>query len=116
MTNEEAIKHISEVVAFQKGEPRNPPLELAYSYVCEDILENDIDNWLNSDVSSYLSQFSELAEQIVEEWSGYTRNKDTLGSETGKMFEGLCLVPLSSMFYVKFYERLKKYEKDLSER
>ena len=37
---------------------------LAAMYAMDDIIENDIDEWLNNDVSEYLMQFPDTARAI----------------------------------------------------
>jgi hypothetical protein len=90
MTNEKAIELIRE-----KCEEDNQPERLAAMYAMDDIIDADIDTWLNTDVSQYLAQFPDVARELAD---------------------GLCNVSQSMYYYAKFYEILNSYDEALSER
>ena len=104
MTNEKAIQVIKE-----KAKDGEQPEQLAAMYAMDDIVTDDIDTWLNNDVSEYLMQFPDiardLADDLIEE--GVTKSK---------LADGLCDVSKSMRHYVKFYEILTSYHIALSER
>ena len=104
MTNEKAIQVIRE-----KSKDANHPKELAALYAMDDIVEDDIDTWLNTDVSEYLMQFPDIARDLANELieEGVTK---------AKLADGLCNVSESMHHYVKFYEILTSYHIALSER
>ena len=83
--------------------------QLAAMYAMDDIVSDDIDTWLNTDVSEYLMQFPDiardLANDLIEE--GVTKSK---------LADGLCDVSEAAYYYVKFYEILTSYHIALSER
>ena len=104
MTNEKAIQVIKEK---SKGGAQSE--QLAAMYAMDDIVTDDIDTWLNNDVSQYLMQFPDiardLANDLIEE--GVTKSK---------LANGLCDVSEAAYHYVKFYEILTSYHIALSER
>lgn len=104
MTNEKAIQVIKE-----KSKDADQPKELASLYAMDDIVEDGIDTWLNTDVSEYLMHFPdiarELANELIEE-----------GVTKARLADGLCSVSESMHHYVKFYEILTSYHMALSER
>lgn len=106
MTNEQAIKRISEVMERPKV---SKSLELAYQWVCEDIIEEDYDKWIQNDLSGYLAAFPEICSELAKESmaSGITMES---------MAEGLIGVSRSMYHYTKFRELLASYDKGLSER
>ena len=104
MTNEKAIQVIKE-----KAKGGEQPERLAAMYAMDDIVADDIDTWLRTDVSEYLMQFPDiardLANDLIEE--GVTKSK---------LANGLCDVSEAAYHYVKFYEILTSYHMALSER
>tara|TARA_X000001382_G_C3160001_1_gene175897 strand:- start:926 stop:1240 length:315 start_codon:yes stop_codon:yes gene_type:complete len=104
MTNEKAIQVIKE-----KAKDGEQPEQLAAMYAMDDIVTDDIDTWLNNDVSEYLMQFPDiardLANDLIEE-----------GVTKAKLADGLCDVSESMYHYVKLYEILTSYHIALSER
>ena len=104
MTNEKAIQVIKE-----KAKGGEQPEQLAAMYAMDDIVTDDINTWLNNDVSQYLMQFPDiardLANDLIEE--GVTKSK---------LANGLCDVSEAAYHYVKFYEILTSYHMALSER
>ena len=104
MTNEKAIQVIKE-----KSKGGEKTEQLAAMYAMDDIVSNEIDTWLNTDVSEYLMQFPDiardLANDLIEE--GVTKSK---------LADGLCDVSEAAYYYVKFYEILTSYHIALSER
>ena len=104
MTNEKAIQLIQE-----KSKHGERTERLAAMYAMDDIIQNDIDIWLSSDVSEHLMQFpdiaSDLASDLIEE-----------GVSKDKLAEGLCDVSESIFYYVKFHELLTSFDMALSER
>lgn len=104
MTNEKAIQVIRE-----ESKDADHPKELAALYAMDDIVEDDIDTWLNTDVSEYLMQFPDIARDLANELieEGVTK---------AKLADGLCNVSESMHHYVKFYEILTSYHMALSER
>jgi len=104
MNNQTAINIILENKKPCKAE------KLAAMFACDDIIADDIDVWLNRNVSEYLTQFPDTAESLV---------KDLLKDDTvskRQMADGLAEVSRSMYFYVKFHEVLSNYEIALSER
>ena len=64
MTNEQAIRRISLIME----QPEVPgSLELAYQWVCEDIIESDYDQWIQNDLSEYLAAFPEICSELADE-------------------------------------------------
>ena len=104
MTNEKAIELIRE-----KCEEDNQPERLAAMYAMDDIIDADIDAWLNTDVSQYLAQFPDVARELADDVM-----KEGISIE--KLADGLCNVSQSMYYYVKFYEILSSYDEALSER
>ena len=62
MTNEKAIQLIKE-----KAKEDNQPERLAAMYAMDDIVDDDIDTWLNTDVSQYLAQFPDVARELADD-------------------------------------------------
>lgn len=104
MTNEEAIKIIK--IKSAMGDRSE---KLAALYAMDDIVHDDIDTWINEDVSKYLMQFPDIARDLSTELidEGVTKEK---------LAEGLCDVSESVYYYVKFHELLNSYSTALSER
>ena len=104
MTNEKAIELIRE--KSKNGERTE---QLAAMYAMDDIIESDVDEWLNNDVSEYLMQFPDTARLLA---------KDLIKEEVSqeKLVEGLCDVSESMFYYVRFHEILTSYDIALSER
>ena len=104
MTNEKAIQVIKE-----KAKGGEQSEQLAAMYAMDDIVTDDIDTWLNNDVSQYLMQFPDiardLANDLIEE--GVTKSR---------LANGLCDVSEAAYHYVRFYEILTSYHIALSER
>ena len=104
MTNEKAIQVIKE-----KAKGGEQSEQLAAMYAMDDIVTDDINTWLNNDVSQYLMQFPDiardLANDLIEE--GVTKSR---------LANGLCDVSEAAYHYVKFYEILTSYHIALSER
>lgn len=105
MTNEKAIQLILE--KSKRGEQAE---SLAAQYAMDDILTDDIDTWLNRDVSDYLMQFPDTAESLVED---LIRDTDITKEQLAK---ALTDVSVSMYHYVKFHELLTSYDMALSER
>ena len=93
----------------EKSKDADHSKELAALYAMDDIVEDDIDTWLNTDVSEYLMQFPDIARDLANELieEGVTK---------AKLADGLCRVSESMHHYVKFYEILTSYHMTLSER
>ena len=104
MTNEKAIELIRE-----KTKNANEPEQLAAMYAMDDIIDADIDTWLNTDVSQYLAQFPDVARELADDVIKQ-------GISMDKLADGLCNVSQSMYYYVKFYEILTSYDEALSER
>mgnify|MGYP003149128843 FL=1 len=104
MTNEQAIQVIK--IKSAKGERAE---KLAALYVMDDIVNDDIDTWINADVSSYLTQFPDIARDLSSDLIKEGVSKERLA-------EGLCDVSESVYYYVKFHELLTSYDMALSER
>jgi len=104
MTNEKAIQLIQE--KSKRGERTE---QLAAMYAMDDILQNDIDVWLSSDVSDHLMQFPDIARDLANDLIEEGVSKD-------KLAEGLCDVSESIFYYVKFHELLTSFDMALSER
>ena len=104
MTNEKAIQLIQE--KSKRGERTE---QLAAMYAMDDILQNDIDIWLSSDVSEHLMQFPDIARDLASDLIEEGVSKDRLA-------EGLCDVSESIFYYVKFHELLTSFDMALSER
>lgn len=104
MTNEKAIQLIQE--KSKRGERTE---QLAAMYAMDDILQNDIDIWLSSDVSEHLMQFPDIARDLASDLIEEGVSKD-------KLAEGLCDVSESIFYYVKFHELLTSFDMALSER
>ena len=104
MTNEKAIELIRE-----KTEHANAPEQLAAMYAMDDLIDADIDTWLNTDVSQYLAQFPDVARELADDVIKQ-------GISMDKLADGLCNVSQSMYYYVKFYEILTSYDEALSER
>ena len=104
MTNEKAIQVIKE-----KTKDADMPERLAAMYAMDDIVEDDINTWLNNDVSKYLMHFPDIARDLANELieEGVTK---------AKLADGLCNVSESMHHYVRFYEILTSYHIALSER
>ena len=104
MTNEKAIQVIKE-----KAKDADMPERLAAMYAMDDIVEDDINTWLNNDVSKYLMHFPDIARDLANELieEGVTK---------AKLADGLCNVSESMHHYVRFYEILTSYHIALSER
>jgi len=62
MTNENAIQLIQ-----QKAQDANEPERLAAMYAMDDILDADVDVWLETDVSQYLAQFPDVARELADD-------------------------------------------------
>jgi len=106
MTNEQAIRRISLIME----QPEVPgSLELAYQWVCEDIIESDYDQWIQNDLSEYLAAFPEICSELADE-------SIANGATIEAVAEGLIGVSKSMYHYTKFRELLASYDKDLSER
>ena len=104
MTNEKAIELIQE-----KTKHADEPEQLAAMYAMDDIIDADIDTWLNTDVSQYLAQFPDVARELADDVIKQ-------GISMDKLADGLCNVSQSMYHYVKFYEILTSYDEALSER
>jgi len=104
MTNEKAIQLIQE-----KSKHGERTERLAAMYAMDDILQNDIDIWLSSDVSEHLMQFPDIARDLASDLIEEGVSKD-------KLAEGLCDVSESIFYYVKFHELLTSFDMALSER
>ena len=104
MTNENAIQLIQE-----KAQEANEPERLAAMYAMDDIIDADIDTWLNTDISQYLAQFPDVARELADDVM-----KEGISME--KLADGLCNVSQSMYYYAKFYEILSSYDEALSER
>lgn len=104
MTNENAIQLIQE-----KTQDANEPERLAAMYAMDDILDADIDVWLDTDVSQYLAQFPDVARELADDVIKQ-------GISMDKLADGLCNVSQSMYYYVRFYEILTSYNEALSER
>ena len=104
MTNEKAIQVIQ--IKSAKGERAE---KLAALYAMDDIVNDDIDTWINADVSSYLTQFPDIARDLSSDLIKEGVSKERLA-------EGLCDVSESVYYYVKFHELLTSYNMALSER
>ena len=104
MTNEKAIQLIQE-----KSKHGERTEQLAAMYAMDDILQNDIDIWLSSDVSEHLMQFPDIARDLASDLIEEGVSKDRLA-------EGLCDVSESIFYYVKFHELLTSFDMALSER
>jgi hypothetical protein len=104
MTNEKAIQLIQE-----KSKHGERTERLAAMYAMDDILQDDIDIWLSSDVSEHLMQFPDIARDLASDLIEEGVSKD-------KLAEGLCDVSESIFYYVKFYELLTSFDMALSER
>ena len=104
MTNEKAIQVIKE-----KAKGGDKTERLAAMYAMDDIVSDDIDTWLRTDVSEYLMQFPDIARDLASELieQGVTK---------AKLADGLCDVSESMHYYVKLYEILTSYHIALSER
>ena len=104
MTNEKAIQVIKE-----KSKDADQSERLASLYAMDDIVEDGIDTWLNTDVSEYLMHFPDIARDLANELieEGVTKSK---------LADGLCDVSEAAYYYVKFYEILTSYHMALSER
>jgi hypothetical protein len=97
MTNEKAIQVIKE-----KAKDGEQPERLAAMYAMDDIVTDDIDTWLNNDVSEYLMQFPDVARELADDVI-----KEGVSME--KLADGLCNVSASMYYYVKLYEILTSY-------
>lgn len=104
MTNEQAIQVIQ--IKSAKGERAE---KLAALYAMDDIVNDDIDTWINADVSGYLTQFPDIARDLSSDLIKEGVSKERLA-------EGLCDVSESVYYYVKFHELLTSYNMALSER
>jgi len=104
MTNEKAIQLIRE-----KTERDNEPEKLAAMYAMDDIIDADIEAWLNTDVSQYIAQFPDVAREVADE-------AIEQGISMDKLADGLCNVSQSMYYYVKFHEILTSYDEAMSER
>jgi len=104
MTNEKAIQLIQE-----KSKHGERTERLAAMYAMDDILQNDIDIWLSSDVSEHLMQFPDIARDLASDLIEEGVSKD-------KLAEGLCDVSESIFYYVKLHELLTSFDMALSER
>lgn len=104
MTNEKAIQLIQE-----KSKHGERTERLAAMYAMDDILQDDIDIWLSSDVSEHLMQFPDIARDLASDLIEEGVSKD-------KLAEGLCDVSESIFYYVKFHELLTSFDMALSER
>ena len=62
MTNEKAIQVIKE-----KAKGGEQSEQLAAMYAMDDIVTDDIDTWLNNDVSQYLMQFPDIARDLAND-------------------------------------------------
>jgi len=104
MTNEKAIQVIKE-----KAKGGDKTEQLAAMYAMDDIVTDDINTWINTDVSEYLMQFPDIARDLANELieQGVTK---------AKLADGLCDVSESMHYYVKLYEILTSYHIALSER
>ena len=92
MTNENAIQLIQE-----KSKHGERTEQLAAMYAMDDILQNDIDIWLSSDVSEHLMQFPDIARDLASDLIEEGVSKD-------KLAEGLCDVSESIFYYVKLHQ------------
>jgi uncharacterized protein YutE (UPF0331/DUF86 family) len=104
MTNEKAIQLIQE-----KSKHGERTERLAAMYAMDDIIQNDIDIWLSSDVSEHLMQFPDIARDLASDLIEEGVSKD-------KLAEGLCDVSESIFYYVKLHELLTSFDMALSER
>ena len=105
MTNEKAIQLI-----LEKSKGGTNAESLAAQYALDDIVSNDIATWINSDVSDYLMQFPDVANELVIELI------DTTDISKLQLATALTEVSESMYHYVKFHEILTSYEMALSER
>lgn len=105
MTNEQAIDLI-----LKKAKRAEQAEVLAAQYAMDDILEADIDAWLQTDVSEYLMQFPDTAQSLVEDLL-----KDGEISKR-QLANALTDVSVSMYHYVKFHELLTSHDMALSER
>jgi len=105
MTNEQAIDLI-----LKKAKRAEQAEVLAATYAMDDILGDDIDTWLNNNVSDYLMQFPDTAESLVDDLlaDGEISKKH--------LAKALTDVSVSMYYYVKFHELLSSYDMALSER
>jgi len=104
MTNEQAIQ-----IVLENKNPSNAE-RLAAMYACDDIIEADIDVWLNTNVSDYLPQFPDIADSLMED---LLKEKNV---SRKRMAHSLTEVSRSMYHYVRFHEILSSYDKALSER
>lgn len=104
MTNEQAIKVIK--IKSAMGERAE---KLAALYAMDDIVHEDIDTWINTNVSNYLMQFPEIARDLSNDLIKEGVTKEELA-------KGLCDVSESVFHYVKLHELLNSYSVKLSER
>ena len=78
MTNEKAIQVIKE-----KAKGGEQPERLAAMYAMDDIVTDDIDTWLNTDVSEYLMQFPDIARDLANDLIEEGVTKSKLAAEAG---------------------------------
>jgi len=104
MTNEQAIQLIQE-----KSSEADQPEKLAAMYAMDDIVSSDIDVWLNTDVSTHIAQFPDVARELADEVIA-----DGISME--QLADGLCNVSQAVFYYVRFYEILTSLDMALSER
>lgn len=62
MTNEFAVKWIVKNISKQ-----SKAHELAAIYAMDDIVHDDVEVWMNEHVSSYLSQFVEISNEVIQD-------------------------------------------------
>lgn len=105
MTNKQAIDLI-----LKKTKRAGQAEVLAAQYAMDDILDVDIDAWLQTDVSEYLMQFPDTAQSLVDDLL-----KDGEISKR-QLANALTDVSISMYHYVKFYELLTSFDMALSER
>ena len=106
MTNEQAIKLIK-ADAYRAGR-ENRPRGLAAMYAMDDIIDQDINEWLDRELSEHLLQFIDIASEVASDYL----EEGVTGEE---LVKGLVSVPESMIYYTRYYELLSP-SKNMSER
>jgi len=106
MTNEQAIKLIK-ADAYRAGR-ENRPRSLAAMYAMDDIIDQDINEWLDKELSEHLLQFIDVASEVASDYL----EEGVTGEE---LVKGLVSVPESMIYYTRYYELLSP-SKNMSER
>lgn len=99
MTNSEAIKLI------YKSVEDTPEGKAALVFLCEDIIENDVDEWVNMSLTELLQPFLTHSEEVSEL---HLRKLDKIERQICKSaYDSVHSVIGAMLMYIKSYEEIK---------